>query len=171
MSTQNYFYKNILIEIPDFNFDNRCLDEDCSQFEKEDGDCEHIDTYYTFDTEAYNMYVQELQEQLEKLNFVSCNQSDNERDYHGTIIAELEIENDQGETWRTIQVIIRSAYYSGGNLDYEVIEHDEDIIPTKWMQKKLESKITRLEKILRKNGTELLRLGVFSNGEAIYKKK
>ena len=33
MSTNNFSFENILAVVPDFKFDNRCLDEDCPFFE------------------------------------------------------------------------------------------------------------------------------------------
>lgn len=169
MSTNNFKYENILVVIPDFNFDNRCMNEDCEHFESEGINCEHVNTYYEFNTEDYNMYVKDLQEQLQKIGFDSCDRNDNDRSYSGQIIAEWSIYDKNGNI-KDIEVVIRSGYYQGANIDYIITEGDYDYTETKTMKKKIEVKIRQLEKILRKNGEEYLKVASFSNGEAFYKK-
>lgn len=165
MSTNNFKYENILVVIPDFKFDNRCLNEECEYFEREGVNCEHVDTYYEFDTEGYNMYVKDLQEQLQKIRFNSCNRSDR---YEGSIIADWSIEDKNGNL-KTVEVVIRNGYYEGANIDYS-IEDDGYYKETKTREDKIASKVRQLEKILRKNGEEYLKVASFSNGEAVYKK-
>ena len=184
MSTNNFSFENILVVIPDFKFDNRCLDEECEFFEVdlEGGEpkCEHCSNYYEWDTEGFKMYIQEVQEQLQKIGFDSCDRNDNDRNCGGNIIAELCLRNKSETSSRTIEVVIRSGYYDGANIDYKIIEDDDyydgdytkgRAREMKALQNKVDKIIPKIKKILRKNGTELLKVGQFSNGEAVYKKK
>jgi len=174
MSTNNFKFENILAVTPDFKFDNRCGDEECEHFEEElnggEATCEHVETYYEYDTEGYKMWVAEVQEQLEKIGFSSCDRYDNERNYTGQIIADFNVFDTHGDIYKTIEVVIRNGYYTGSNMDYNIIDGDYQK-ELKKLDKKIESKCNRLEKVIRKNCTELLKVGQFSNGEAVYKLK
>lgn len=180
MSTNNFSFENILVVIPDFKFDNRCLDEECPHFEEEGIHCEHVSDYYDYDTEGFKMYIKEVQDQLVKIGFDSCDRYDNDRNYGGNIIAELCLRNNSETSTRTIEVVIRSGYYDGANIDYKIIEDDDYLYEDntkgraremKALQNKVDKIIPKIKKILRKNGTELLKVGQFSNGEAVYELK
>jgi len=172
MSTNNFSYENILVKTPDFLFGGIC--EEC----EEKGivvDCEHIEP--EFDEFCYDEYVADVQKQLEKIGFESCDKADNDRSYPGTIIASYGQEDDGFIKY--LEVVIRNGYYDGANIDYQI---DGEFCPQNEQNKKecahidaLNRKFDRIvaktEKILRKNGQELLRVGVFSNGEAVYKLK
>lgn len=173
MSTNNFKFKNILITLPSFNYDykkpcNCCNDEDC-EFAELDSE---------FDEDAYNEYVKDLQTQLAKIGFDSCYQLDNDRNYNGTKIARYGLEDNDGMiVW--LEVVIRAGYYDGANVDYTIDgdwggldEGDYTKARAKKyasLHNKLDKQVARLEKILRKNGTEMLKVGQFSNGEAVYK--
>lgn len=169
MSTNNFKYENILVVIPDFVFDNRCMDEDCEHFESEGVNCEHVDTYYEYDTEGYDMYVEDLQEQLEKIGFDGCDKWESGRD-GGKIIADWSIEDKEGNL-KVLEVVIRSGYYDGANIDYTIHDNYGEFKSNKTLDKKFEAKCKAVEKILRKNGKELTKVAQFSNGEAIYQLK
>ncbi len=180
MGTNNYSFKNILVVTPDFKFDNRCLDEECEHFEEEGIHCKHVSDYYDYDTEGFNEYVEDIQSQLQKIGFENCDINDGDRNYGGKIISELCLRNKSETSARTIEVVIRSGYYSGENIDYTIIEDDDyygwdytkgRAREMKALQNKVDKIIPRLEKILRKNGTELLKVVQFSNGEAVYELK
>lgn len=168
MSTNNFKFENILVVVPDFKFDNRCMDEECPHFEEEGMHCEHVDTYYEYDTEGYKMWLEEVQEQLAKIGFESDDRQDSDRNYGGSIVATWSIV-DNDDNCVSIEIVIRNGYYDGTNIDYRVTETEMDI--SKTIQKMLDKKIKQVEKILRKNGTEMLKVGQFSNGEAVYKLK
>jgi hypothetical protein len=168
MSTNNFKFENILVVIPDFKFDNRCMDEDCEHYESEGVNCEHVDTYYEYDTEGYNMYVKDMQEQLTKIGFTSRDSWNHDNNYNGYIIADWVIEDKEGNL-KVLEVVIRNGYYDGANIDYTIIEGE--YTGNKTLDKKFESQVKKLEKLLRKNGTELLKVGQFSNGEAVYQLK
>lgn len=169
MSTNNFKFENILVVVPDFRFDNRCMDEECPHFEEEGVHCEHVDTYYEYDIEGYKMWKEDVQEQLEKIGFSSCDRTDSDRNYSGDIIACFTF-YDKHDYFKEIQVVIRNGYYDGMNIDY-IVSDDGCYEETKTMKKQVDAKIKKLEKILRKNGTEMLKVGQFSNGEAVYKRK
>jgi len=79
-----------------------------------------------------------------------------------------------------IQIVLRSGYYEGLNIDYNIIEeyntdfstetlHNEECTPNKTTQKKLSSTIKKLEKIFSMFSTKTEVIAKFSNGETIYK--
>lgn len=75
--------------------------------------------------------------------------------------------------YKTIYIVLRSGYYSGMNIDY-IIEDGEDIDTFKsvrGLEKEVEKMSRKIAKILRRCGTELVQLGSFSNGEAVYQVK
>lgn len=170
MSTNNFKYENILIKCPDFNFGGIC--EECEKRGIEE-DCEHIER--DFDKYAYDTYIEDIQDELSKIGFEACDKYESGRE-GGKIIAEWGQEDNCFIKY--LQVIIRSGYYSGANIDYTI---DGDFCPdeentaecrhARMLQKQFDKQVARLEKILRKNGTELLKVAQFSNGEAMYQVK
>ena len=69
---------------------------------------------------------------------------------------------------------MRGGYYSGANLDYEIEEdcyfNEDEHKTRKTIDNKIQSTVNRLKKTLETFGTKLICQGVFSNGEAVYKK-
>ena len=168
MSTNNFSWKNVLVVVPDFKFDNRCLDEECPHFEEEGEHCEHVDNYYEYDTEGFKEYVEEVQEKLEVLGFESCDRDDYERNYNGNIISELSYIDSHDNIIATIEVVIRNGYYDGMNIDY-TLEYFMDT--TKTTEQKIKTLCNKVAKVLKASGTELQQLGTMSNGEGVYKLK
>lgn len=177
MSTQNFNYDNVLISIPDFNFYHDGIGCDCED-KNEEGICGRNGEYEGFDDFGYELYVRDVQSQLEKIGFEKSNRLDNDRNYPGKIIARYGLEDKDGMiVW--VEVVIHSGYYDGANIDYTIdgdfgIENEQNkkqVAHYEAMHRKLDRLVAKTEKILRKNGTELLRVGVFSNGEAGYKIK
>lgn len=169
MSTNNFKFENILVVCPSFNFDYkkpcRCCDDE---------DCEYSELGSDFDNFAYDEYVKDLQKQLEKIGFDSCEKYT----LHGKIIAKYGLEDTDGMiVW--LEVIIRSGYYEGMNIDYTIdgdfgIENEENkkqVAHYEVMHRKLDRLVAKTEKILRKSGTEMLKVAQFSNGEAMYQLK
>jgi hypothetical protein len=174
MSTNNFKFENILITIPDFNFYHESEACDCDNKDK-DGICKQQGEYVDYDNFAYNEYVEEMQEQLKKIGFESCDKWESGRD-GGKIIAEWGQEDNCFIKY--LQVVIRSGYYSGANIDYTIDgdfcpdeESKKEIRHARMLQKQFDKQVVKLEKILRKNGTELLKVAQFSNGEAMYQVK
>lgn len=123
-------------------------------------------------------YVADVQSQLEKIGFESCDKWDNDRSYEGKIIAKWGLEDNDGMI-KWLEVVIRSGYYSGANIDYTIdgdfgIENEQNkkqVVRYEAMNRKFDRQVVKVEKILRKNGTEMLKVAQFSNGEAVYKIK
>lgn len=171
MSTNNFSYENVLITLPSFNYDYK---KPCKCCDNED--CEYSELDSEFDDFAYREYIKDIQSQLEKIGFILCDKSDNDRNYCGNIIAEWGQEDNCFIKY--LQVVIRNGYYEGANIDYTIDgdfcpdeENKKEVRHVQALQKKFDKQVVRLEKILRKNGTELLKVGQFSNGEAVYKLK
>jgi len=175
MSTNNFKYKNVLVVLPDFSFDNRCLDEDCEHFESEGINCEHVDDYYDFDTEGYNMYKKEMQEKLSAIKLPKCigggdsDRYDSDRNYGGTIIYDFSVYNKDGDIYTAVEVVIRNGYYADMNIDYTVNrEYGDD---NSKLDKSIKVLCNKIEKVLKKyGGKEYLKVAQFSNGEAVYQK-
>ena len=177
MSTNNFKFENILITIPDFNFYHESEGCDCDNKDK-NGICEQQGEYVDFDQFAYDKYIGDVQSQLEKIGFEPCEKWDNDRSYPAKIIASYGMEDTDGMIiW--VEVVIRSGYYDGANIDYTIdgdfgIENEQNkkqVAHYEAMHRKLDRLVAKTEKILRKNGTELLKVAQFSNGEAIYQLK
>lgn len=92
-------------------------------------------------------------------------QWDYERNFVGRIISVIERRFKEG--YYKINVIIRSGYYSGINLDY-TFEYCCEEAEEKY-GKSLYRDLTKLEKIFEKYSDEYILVGCFSNGEAVYK--
>ena len=95
------------------------------------------------------------------------------RSYGGKEIFVIPFETSAGYDYKTIKVIVRSGYYSGGNVDYvvEENEYDEELPKgTKTLDARVEFAVRRVEKILRNYGQELIKVAQFSKGEAVYEK-
>lgn len=168
MSTNNFRFKEILVVCPDFNFYHDC--EWCGCEKDESGRCSQDGEWESFDDFAYDEYVKDMQNRLEKIGFYSMDKLDGESSYGGRIIAEMDFYH-KDEVYKTISVVIRSGYYDGANIDYTV-EASGYTDGTKTLDKKIDNKCNRLKKILTKyGGEEYLKVGQFSNGEAVYKKK
>lgn len=169
MSTNNFKYDNVLITCPEFCFKHDCVLSECEET------CEREGEYEEFDQFAYDEYVSDIQSQLSKIGFESCNKWESGRD-GGKIIASWGQEDDCFVKY--LEVVIRSGYYDGMNIDYTI---DGDFCPNEEskaecrhvnaLQKKFDKQVVRLEKILRKNGQELIKVAQFSNGEAVYQLK
>jgi len=123
----------------------------------------------------YEDLIMNIQSELKGADEIE--ESDNERSYPATKFAKFEIE--QGKWLATLYLTIRSGYFSGVNLDWEVeiedinegssFEMGEDKIPAS-LQARIESKTRQIEKVYANYTTPLICLAVFSNGEAIYEK-
>ena len=118
-----------------------------------------------------------------------------DRNYGGLILGTLSIEKEysQMDVSVTLTPVIRSGYYGGVNLDWEMEYHIEgdphdDIDDIDWeahfpnrpfmyegwvttfLEESADKLKTKVEKVFADYSTPLNRVGVFSNGEAIYEK-
>ena len=173
MSTNNFKYENVLVVCPDFNFYHDSEGCDCED-KDEKGICKMQGEYVDFDQFGYDEYIGDVQSQLEKIGFDSCENYT----LHGKIIAKYGMEDTDGMiVW--IDVVVRSGYYDGMNIDYTIdgdfgIENENNkkqVAHYEAMHRKLDRLVEKTKKILRKNGTEMLKVAQFSNGEAMYQLK
>lgn len=143
-------------------------------------------------------YTIELMEQS-KFSYSEDGSFNNNRNFEGTLIGSLKAEKWFGDVEVEVRVnlILRSGYYEGANLDYEVeyyagsgyddtinfsyeFESHSDmskglqIIQTrnaeKWAERITEELTEEVEKIYTRVSTPYRKLGSFSNGEGVYEK-
>lgn len=168
MSTNNFKYENVLVVCPDFSFHHDSMLCDCED-KNEGGVCSREGEAEGFDEFYYNEYVTDVQVKLEKIGFESCDKYDSDRNYSGKIIAKYGLEDRTGMI-KWLEVVIRSGYYDGLNIDY-IIDGEFNEKHAKSLDTKFEAMIRKTEKILRSCGTEMLKVAQFSNGEAVYQVK
>lgn len=132
----------------------------------------------------YEFLIEDMQIVLEKEftnDFIEKDEWDSNRNYPGKVIAE--INKSVGDEQIIVSIVVRNAYYSGVNLDWDarffVIEnsyqeeYDLDSIDLNKfpkVEKEFNNIIDRVEKIYSKLSTPLKKVAQFSNGEAIYQK-
>ncbi len=116
--------------------------------------------------------------ELESKGYREVSISDNDRNYPGEYFLEKELVF--WDLWRiTIYAVVRGAYYSGTNFDWQVDvikDRDEDYeegdlcdIPVPMtVQAAIDREIKRIEKAFELYTDKLNCVGIFSNGEAIY---
>lgn len=143
MSTCNFAFDNVLVAV------------DCDNWDQID----------------YDFFIDNLRDHLDSvIDGVTKDTYEGQRSYPGTIIFSVPVYGKLG-LYREIDVVVRSGYYSGLNLDYII----GDLVDYEDERKTLETKVGRvcrkLVKEFKKYGTELKVAGRFSNGEAVYEKK
>lgn len=81
----------------------------------------------------------------------------------------LEVYNKEYKEWDSphIYIVVEGGYFQGASIDVDIDEFDGYEL-NKTTQKKLESYLNRIEKILFKNTLPIKRVAVFSNGEGVY---
>lgn len=118
-----------------------------------------------------------VQAGLKTLGFEPCNtpEEDALHSYGGTVIAEKEYHTINGNSYKRLDIIIRGGYYSGMNIDYTIVDtrEDEDAISDSigYMETLMARDLRKMKKVVAQYTEELLKVGQFSNGEAVYKKK
>lgn len=170
MSTNNFKYENVLVVTPDFTFKHDCIMSECEEGCDREGEGEEFDQW------SYDEYKKEMQITLSHIKLPKCigggecDRYNNDRSYGGTVIYDFQVYNKDGYIYTSVEVVIRNGYYDGMNIDYTINREDGDD------SKKLDKSVTvlcgKIEKVLKKyGGEEYLKVGGFSNGEAIYQKK
>ena len=90
----------------------------------------------------------------------------NERE--ALLIGEVPFYRVNGDLYATIYVTYKSGYYSGACLDYYTeFEQGTKIMK---LEKAVKAKENRIRNVLRSFGDEYLKVGQFSNGEAVYQR-
>ncbi len=99
--------------------------------------------------------------------------SDYDRNYSGSRIAEVDINHPRDfRVYRRITIWLRSGYYEGACLDYEIEEVDDcsDLRGTKTLDKHVDKCEKIVSSVLKRHGDELQVSARFSNGETWYNK-
>lgn len=156
---------------------------------------------FIYDDTQENVFY-ELNED-KKLSVDKENEFDGDRNYGGNVFASVRLPKTHSSIlYPVASVALRSGYYSGLNLDYEVKYYSEysgeyfdiDDLPTDVIAEELqgyndrkpsssqvlstlahleiEAKTisNRIEKVLTDYSTPIVKVGQFSNGEAVYEK-
>lgn len=147
MSTNNFTYKNICVVVHDSN----------------DAD----DYFYNEDIECWK---QKLESEVKGFEMFK------NRNWNGDalILGEYMLHRKNGDWYASIQVTYQSGYYVGACLDYDIIynEDTEDIEnkKPKTMEAKLQTKVSKISLVLKTFGVQIVKVGNFSNGEAVYQR-
>lgn len=145
MSCPNFHHENILIAIEDEAAEDFM---DCFKGDMQD----------------------ELQEAIPLGCITDVYEKDGLRSYPGKVVFEVDVRY-RDYLYKTVQVIVRSGYYGGLNIDYKVVEGGDHIEKEpKYLDKKVDALCNKIKKIIESYGTPLRRVAVFSNGEAVYEK-
>lgn len=195
MATGNFCNKNASkIYACLMQYEQPVLDDDGNETEE----LEYVSPD-SFEMDNFIESVQEELSQIKKYDFYKDSTWDFDRSYPGQCIGVLYTSRYFGDIDISIdlKVILRSAYYDGANLDWEILINNEysneevdyfienelensemnagiKKIQTKNIQNWIEKTITdmreNVEKIFEKFSTPLIVEARFSNGETIYKK-
>lgn len=146
MSTNNFNYKNICVVVHD-----------------------DIDDDYPFINEDIDSWKEILNDKIK--NFQIPYKNIWVKD--GLVLGNVDFYKKNGEHYATIYATYKCGYYAGACLDY-IVEYEDDSwgdeVRLKTLDKKIENKCRAIEKVLRTFGTEVRKVGQFSNGEAVYEK-
>jgi len=121
--------------------------------------------------DEFDMELENVKEAL--MSIKNYHESDKYIDRNSQSIGELYFDyfDKDYRQWDTITiyVTVTNGYYQGAMIDVDLSEL-ESIEPTKTLLKEIEKKLHRIEQVLAKNTTALVRVATFSNGEAVYEK-
>jgi len=94
-----------------------------------------------------------------------------DRETHTLGYFNIDLYDREYKTWEAPRayVTIESGYYEGAKIDMDFSEFEGYTI-NKTVQAKLDAIKDKVQKILRENTLNLIRVAVFSNGEGVYKK-
>lgn len=125
---------------------------------------------HTTDQDDFDDQYQNVIDSLRMIdNIETCDKWIVCRDTHAVARYGIELYNKDYEQWdyAYIYVIYRDGYYEGGQFDVDLSDFDEFTI-NKTTQKKIDSVLKKIEKVLKQTTRPCIRTAVFSNGEGIY---
>jgi len=85
------------------------------------------------------------------------------------ILGDVSFYRGNGDLYATIYITYKSGYYDSACLDY-VTEFEDENTKIKRLNLAISKRENRIKQVLRRYGTEILKVGQFSNGEAVYKR-
>lgn len=160
MSTNNFYYNNVLFTVDD-------TDDDY-------GEIYEINKSFLLDDLQNDKYL------AKRYGYHDETDNDELHSYSSTKIAEyFTDESIKYNNYYTVEVVVRTGYYSGYNYDYNIIEYSldgyivsvneyENCKTTTKQSKQIENITKRITRILNNHSTELTKIGQLDNGEAIY---
>lgn len=91
------------------------------------------------------------------------------RDTHAIARYNMEVYNHEYRQYDCVSIYVtyRDGYFEGGQFDVDLNELDDCTI-NKTTQKKIDSVLKKIEKVLKQTTRPCIRTAVFSNGEGIY---
>lgn len=122
----------------------------------------------------YDDVIESIKEELDQIENGNGAWADGWRgDRHTIYSFEFPLYDRYYKEWcnPSVNVTVESGYYQGSMFDIDtddLYEHTEAL--TKTQQLKLERLCRKIERVLSRHCTKLVRTAVFSNGEAIYEK-
>lgn len=120
----------------------------------------------------YDDFIDELEEELKKIKEYSSNKNYGKWLGDKKVIGTIEVYyyDHNYNQWTTgyIYITIEDGYYQGCMIDVD-LDDFKGVDIGKTVQKKIDRYCLRVEKILAKITTPIVRVATFSNGEAIYK--
>lgn len=160
MSTNNFYFKNFLYTVDDTD------------------DIDDIEYEFTKDNVLDDLEADEYLTSRCK-GVQSGIDSDELRSYPSSHLQEYLVdESKKYNNFFTIEVVVRSGYYSGYNFDVNIVEYDiwgnllnvnsKDFEMTTKQEKQLNRILDRISRVLKNHTTELRKVAQFSNGEAVY---
>lgn len=172
MSANNFSYDNICVVVHN---DTEYYCDECDEYQIDKDVCEkcgqemldnHKEDFYDLEIENWSDVLEERIKGFTKGGEIR----ESNRNYPRAVLGSIDVYKASGDLYATIYAVYTSGYYSGACLDY-VVEYDEyEHKPLKSYDARVQKKCDYLAKILRTFGTEVWRVGVFSNGEAVYEK-
>jgi len=160
MSTNNFYFKNFLYTVDDTD------------------DIDGIEYQYTKEAILEDLEADEYLASRCK-GIQSNTDSDELRSYPSSHIQEYLVdESKKYNNFFTVEVVVRSGYYSGYNFDVNIVEYDtwgnflnvnnKSFEMTRKQEQQLNKILQHVSKVLARHTTELKKIGQFSNGEAVY---
>lgn len=147
MATNNFYFENILVAI-------------------EQDEAEDFVNIFKSDMQA------ELKDNIKDGIIVNEYEKNGLRSYGGRVVFEVPVYYKDYQ-YKKVQVVVRSGYYAGLNIDYKIEygydEYKVEKVP-KYIDKQIKVLCNKIAKIVKIYGITLKKVGQFSNGEAVYEK-
>lgn len=168
MSTNNFDFENICVVVHN-STEYYC--DNCDIYQLDNSTCESCKNTEMSDNAISDFYDDDLQYWSDTLTEkIKGFQSEVKRKWtknEAFILGDCTFYKESGEHYATIYVTYKGGYYAGACLDY-TIERENDDIKVKTFENKIQSKCNAITKVLRTFGQEVIKVGQFSNGEAVY---
>jgi hypothetical protein len=168
MSTNNFTIENICVVVHDTT-EYYC--EACEEYQENEDKCGGCGTTMV-DNHIHDFYDSDIEEWQQILDskiksFVVPNCKSWTRKGGAYILGSIDIQKQGGEHYATVYATYKGGYYCWASLDYYIEYEEEDNIAS--YNTKVDRACHSIAKLLRTFGKEIIKVGQFSNGEAVYK--